>query len=766
MIIRELHLVAFGKFHDKILVFQDGINWIHGRNESGKSTIHKFIEGMFFGFFKDSPTRKVYSEDYDKYMPLRGRDYFGVMMVEKDGRLLRLERNFLKGKDAFHIYDQTTGEDLSHGYPYDSGLRLPVFFEPKTMNRNVFRNTISMGQLKVRTDEELAGELKERIFQFSHTGSSVSLTGALDALKKKREEIGSKTRKSSSLGQQVQRLDELEALWKIARQNRDRLLIWAEEKRKLQEEAHRLEQEEGQLEHRLENMEVKKVHEKYKAYEKLLKERTQWETYLQEQPLPFLSEETYSKALMLHQDRLRLEEEEKLAEKAMAQIQEKLDRDELATEMELDRQRFVVWTKEKARLNRERETLPPKRRKGALALPILAALIALTFGAVGIVYDNFYLLAAAGLFAVAVVYGIRNAMGKRGNQKEGEEEERLRQYGEKMQGMMEGFLKKYEVEDEEALTALWERELMHPQNLRNRMEYIQENREERQRRLDAKIQEFDGLLQQWEIQDMEQLLQLYQRQKRQRRAGDRIRELDGTMDALMTDEEFQRLHLFFTGKAPLGVTREDGEALKMELQQVGGRRSAILEKIHRLEGEMLSLEREGTDLADLEEEMAWVDQKIEEGQRRLKALSIAEEKIEEASKTLHREVAPKLHEYMEAHMKTITGIHRELKVDQGSHLRVEDAETSAMMDADHLSMGAADQLYLAFRLSIIQTLGLDAFPLILDEAFMQFDDERLERAMSLVCGTGSNRQILLFTSQLREKNQLDRLEMTYHPVLL
>lgn len=181
---------------------------------------------------------------------------------------------------------------------------------------------------------------------------------------------------------------------------------------------------------------------------------------------------------------------------------------------------------------------------------------------------------------------------------------------------------------------------------------------------------------------------------------------------------------------------------------------------------MLSLEREGTDLADLEEEMAWVDQKIEEGQRRLKALSIAEEKIEEASKTLHREVAPKLHEYMEAHMKTITGIHRELKVDQGSHLRVEDAETSAMMDADHLSMGAADQLYLAFRLSIIQTLGLDAFPLILDEAFMQFDDERLERAMSLVCGTGSNRQILLFTSQLREKNQLDRLEMTYHPVLL
>ena len=49
MQINELLLKNFGKFHDRQINLEEGINLIHGENESGKSTIHTFIKGMLFG---------------------------------------------------------------------------------------------------------------------------------------------------------------------------------------------------------------------------------------------------------------------------------------------------------------------------------------------------------------------------------------------------------------------------------------------------------------------------------------------------------------------------------------------------------------------------------------------------------------------------------------------------------------------------------------------------------------------------------------------
>ncbi len=49
MQINELLLKNFGKFHDRQIDLEEGINLIHGENESGKSTIHTFIRGMLFG---------------------------------------------------------------------------------------------------------------------------------------------------------------------------------------------------------------------------------------------------------------------------------------------------------------------------------------------------------------------------------------------------------------------------------------------------------------------------------------------------------------------------------------------------------------------------------------------------------------------------------------------------------------------------------------------------------------------------------------------
>ena len=77
-----------------------------------------------------------------------------------------------------------------------------------------------------------------------------------------------------------------------------------------------------------------------------------------------------------------------------------------------------------------------------------------------------------------------------------------------------------------------------------------------------------------------------------------------------------------------------------------------------------------------------------------------------------------------------------------------------------LSAGALDQLYLAVRLAICDmVLPADKrVPLILDDALVTFDDERLHAALDYLLEERQRRQILLFTCQKREMAYLQGRE--------
>lgn len=60
MKIRELGLKHFGKFSDRTIQIEDGINILYGENESGKSTLHTFIKSMFFGMERGRGRASVY----------------------------------------------------------------------------------------------------------------------------------------------------------------------------------------------------------------------------------------------------------------------------------------------------------------------------------------------------------------------------------------------------------------------------------------------------------------------------------------------------------------------------------------------------------------------------------------------------------------------------------------------------------------------------------------------------------------------------------
>ena len=79
----------------------------------------------------------------------------------------------------------------------------------------------------------------------------------------------------------------------------------------------------------------------------------------------------------------------------------------------------------------------------------------------------------------------------------------------------------------------------------------------------------------------------------------------------------------------------------------------------------------------------------------------------------------------------------------------EDTLRSSLWRSD----GTVDQLYLALRLAVAEELTPGA-PLILDDALVRFDDDRLKEAMEVLKEAAENKQVILFTCQQRETNYL------------
>ena len=68
---------------------------------------------------------------------------------------------------------------------------------------------------------------------------------------------------------------------------------------------------------------------------------------------------------------------------------------------------------------------------------------------------------------------------------------------------------------------------------------------------------------------------------------------------------------------------------------------------------------------------------------------------------------------------------------------------------NELSRGTREQLYLAFRLGYVQNYGSDGtnykLPLIIDDAFVNFDKERLTNILNALKEFAKTNQVLFFT---------------------
>ena len=139
------------------------------------------------------------------------------------------------------------------------------------------------------------------------------------------------------------------------------------------------------------------------------------------------------------------------------------------------------------------------------------------------------------------------------------------------------------------------------------------------------------------------------------------------------------------------------------------------------------------------------------------ALTRAQETLVQATQELQRRFAPRLSQRAQELFGQLTGNrYQRLSLRQDLSLEVSAEGESTLRGTLWRSDGTVDQLYLALRLAVAEELTPDA-PLVLDDAFVRFDDQRLAQAMQILHQTGESKQVILFTCQSRENKIMEEL---------
>jgi DNA repair exonuclease SbcCD ATPase subunit len=237
-------------------------------------------------------------------------------------------------------------------------------------------------------------------------------------------------------------------------------------------------------------------------------------------------------------------------------------------------------------------------------------------------------------------------------------------------------------------------------------------------------------------------------------------------DAAAADAEKARFALSGMGA---GGRDLGGERTRLRASVDGSRRQRdlALGEEGQSEGRVSSNPVDAEAVARSAEQLASAEERQRIAERRLRIYQTTLDAITAAEQQTMKKAARVLEETMDSDVATITdGRYRRIEVDEGTlAFRVHSPERGGWITVNSLSHGTRDQLYLAARLGLVrQITGDHRPPLILDDPFVSFDDERAARAIQLLRDVGSDFQVILLTCSSRYNALADRVVELPGPV--
>lgn len=705
---------TFGKLNHDTLTFKPGLNVIEAPNEWGKSTWCAFILAMLYGIDTSSRSKKDFLPDKEHYAPWSGSPMSGRMDICWNGRNITIERS-TKGRSIFgqfKAYETESGMEVPELTAANCGQQL-LGVEQSVFARAGF---IRLKDMPVTQDDAL----RKRLNALVTTGDE---SGSADVLAQKLKDVKNRCRFNRS------------GLLPQAELQQRELASKLDEMANLEVQMQTIEKRQGEL----------------KAYQAELLNHKQTLQY--EDDRNFAGKLAMARAqLEIAQERVEALEnvcadlpEPRMLELKKMQLQELLEKKE-ALQMEIQLQPPAPAMPEvlpqfrgmdpalavdhvEADLEELRQLLED-RRKPSPALWIIGAVCSAVGIGLLLAMGIWYVLPVGFVLAVLGIVLQQNQR-QRNRQLEAQAQMIARKYAPLERGRWVEEAKRYA----DTLQA-YEAEL---NDYSLRMQQMNA-------RLKAVLSQLEEVTGGMTISRYEQETDAAIGQHRA--YGDALREHSRLKEMVATLESSHREVPPPAEPDQLTFTAEETERILSDV-------TAQIRQLHQQMGQCQGRMQTLGNAAVLREELAKVEARIEELETYYSAAVLAQELLIKAKQELQRRFAPRISQRAQEIFAALTG---------GRYQRIalaEDLSVSTAAEGEDImrgclwrSDGTADQMYLALRLAVAEELTPHA-PLILDDAFVRFDDGRLKEALNILNQTGEDMQVILFTCQSRERNIME-----------
>ena len=699
---------TFGKLEKQTLTLAPGLNIIEAPNEWGKSTWCAFLVTMLYGLETRVKTTKTALADKEKYAPWSGSPMAGSIDLNWDGRDITIER-WTKGRTPlgeFRAYETETGLDVPELTGANCGQTL-LGVEKSVFTRAGF---LKLTDLPVTQDESL----RRRLNALVTTGDE---SGAADSLAQKLKDLKNKCRhnRTGLLPQAESELAELEA--KKA------------ELQGLRAQSERLRQRQGDVEAYLKKLhnhrdallyaaaqaDAGQVAQAREANAAALKRLEAAQAACDGLPDQATAMQTVSAIYKANQEIQSLQMESQMLPQPPEPPAVPAPFQGLGPEQAMDQVRQDAVRLEE--LRKTKKSGPWLWILGALCLALgLLLWIALIPGVILLVWALVAQIRNGGRQKAAQA-AIGALAGRYGSGDPADWERMVRDYAAEMAGYDRALaeFRAARGDLDQRLDALRKRvaELSVNGSLSEAMNY------------------WNGVNDAW----------------------------NGLADA-RRDHQRSEAHakalesMAKTAQAPAfpdDMTYTEAETARL-LADAAAEQQSLHRQLGQCQGRMEAIGQE----SGLDAQIGALKQRIDRLEDHYAALSYAQEALADATAELQRRFAPKIAARAQELFTRLTGGRYErltLAEDLSLHACAQDETT--LHSAQWRSDGTADQQYLALRLAVAEELTPDA-PLILDDALVRFDEERLKTALAILREEAAHKQVILFTCQSREQRLVDQ----------
>lgn len=211
------------------------------------------------------------------------------------------------------------------------------------------------------------------------------------------------------------------------------------------------------------------------------------------------------------------------------------------------------------------------------------------------------------------------------------------------------------------------------------------------------------------------------------------------------------------------ISKPLGDVRKV-LQELEEQRKEFLLEEHKIKIENDSISEHIDRLNDVEEQLYELYEKEEDIRQLEFEIKLAMSKLDEAYEEIKADIVPQIQEKIKNNIGfTTNGKYGNTIYNDRQGIMVENS-MGEVVQVEKLSGGTIDQMYLGFRFALAEKIG--EVPIILDEPFAYYDDERLENVLKVLSEKAKTSQIFILTCSDREQRILNKLGVKYKEVCL